>query len=128
MADFLSFEKNGQTVLINLAHVVAVNYKPDKGAGKKQQVHILGQIILKNKFGDSDIFGLATIETLEFDTVDEAQDCVDNCFGHEEKKASLWEKLFHGFLIAAVVIAVIATLVLMVSSLFNPDFNILKHF
>lgn len=119
MAEFLNFEKNGQTVLINYAHIVAVHYKPNTKENAKQQVHILGQIILKNRFGDSDIFGLATIETLEFDTVKEAQSFVDIYFGDEEKEPTFFEKAYHWFLKIFVVIAIISTLVLMAVSIRN---------
>lgn len=123
MAEFLNFEKNGQTVLINYAHIVAVYYKPNTKENEKQQVHILGQIILKNRFGDSDIFGLATIETLEFDTVKEAQSFVDSYFGDEEKEPTFFEKPYYLFLKIFVFIAIILTLGLMAVSIWNDIKN-----
>ena len=127
MAEFLSFEKNGQKVLINLSHIVAVHYKPETGVAvsptgiKKQKVHILGQIIFKSRYGDSDIFGLATIETLEFDSIDEAYNFVDTYFGQEEKKPNFWHRALNISINVLAVIAIIGTLFLIVSSLFNRN-------
>lgn len=71
MAKFLSFEKNGQTIFVNIAHIVAVSLKPQPETNK-QFVTLLGSIVLKSENAGTQLYGMAPIEVVEFDTVEDA--------------------------------------------------------
>ena len=70
MNDFLIFERDGTTVLVNKAHITAVKYTPSKEG--TQQVYLLGGIVLQDTA--KQVYGNAIIEVVDFGTEPEARE------------------------------------------------------